>query len=246
MEFFDLVNISEKYMELINPTTPEKMVTIGKYLRLSEGSRVLDFGCGFGEALVLWAEQYGAGGIGIDVRPYACERAGKKVDDRGLAERIEIVCGKGADYRFEPRTFDAATCIGASFVWGGYREAVGAMKDAVRSGGRLAVGEPYWRTDCVPPEYTRKEQSIHTESDLLEITREEGFDLEYVVRGSDDDWDRYEAENWHGLVRWIEENPEHAERREVIDHLHKSQDEYLRYGRKYLGWAVYVLAPKSY
>jgi len=33
MEFFDLKNISERYMELINPVTPEKILTIGKFLR---------------------------------------------------------------------------------------------------------------------------------------------------------------------------------------------------------------------
>lgn len=54
---------------------------------------------------------------------------------------------------------------------------------------------------------------------------------------------RYEADNWYGLIRWLEENPEHQE---VIDHLHKTQDEYLRYIREYMGWAIYVLNPAQY
>ena len=87
---------------------------------------------------------------------------------------------------------------------------------------------------------------FHTEYELLQITREEGFDLEYVVRASHDDWDRYETGNWYGLIRWIEENPDHPERQDVIDHLHKAQDEYLRYGREYLGWAMYILNPIGY
>jgi hypothetical protein len=44
--------------------------------------------------------------------------------------------------------------------------------------------------------------------------------------------------NW-----WIEGNPDHPEREEVVRHLHKSQEEYLSYGRQYLGWAMFVLAP---
>ena len=71
--------------------------------------------------------------------------------------------------------------------------------------------------------------------------RKEGFELEYLVRASINDWYRYEAGNWHGLVRWIEENPHHPDREVVVEHLRQSQDEYLRYGRQYLGWAVYVL-----
>ena len=113
MNFFDLVNISERYMELVNPSTAEKMLTLGKFLRLHEGSRVIDFGCGYAEALVLWAERFGILGIGVDIREHACERARKKVSDRGLSDRIEIVCGRGSEYLFEEGAFDAATCIGA-------------------------------------------------------------------------------------------------------------------------------------
>lgn len=40
MDFFDLVNISERYMELVNPTSPEKIVKLGKYLRLEPKKRV--------------------------------------------------------------------------------------------------------------------------------------------------------------------------------------------------------------
>jgi len=170
MTFFDLVDISERFMELVNPSTPEKMVKLGKFLRLREGSRVIDFGCGYAEALTLWAEHFGIAGIGVDIRDRACERARAKVSEKHLTERIEIVCSPGAEYPFQEGAFDAATCI---------------------------------------------------------------------------DWDRYEADNWHGLIRWLEENPDHPERGEVVEHLQKSQDEYLRYGREYLGWAMYVLAPRG-
>jgi SAM-dependent methyltransferase len=245
MTFFDLVDISERFMELVNPSTPEKMVKLGKFLRLREGSRVIDFGCGYAEALTLWAEHFGIAGIGVDIRDRACERARAKVSEKHLSERIEIVCSSGAEYPFQEGAFDAATCIGASFIWGGYRPSIQAMRRAIRKGGRLGIGEPYWQRDSVPPQYAAQESSVHSELELLRIAREEGFDFEYVIRASHDDWDRYEADNWHGLIRWLEENPDHPERGEVVEHLQKSQDEYLRYGREYLGWAMYVLAPRG-
>jgi len=212
----------------------------------ADGAVVIDFGCGFGEALALWAERFGISGVGIDIRQHACDRAMKKMRERGFSDRIEIVCANGAEYRYGKHSFDVASCIGASFIWGGYRPTIRGMKDAIRTGSKLVIGEPYWLREHIPPEYAKSEQSIHTEYDLLRITREEGFDFEHVARASHDDWDRYESDNWYGLLRWIEENPNHPERGEVIDHLHKSQDEYLRYGREYLGWAMYVLNPVSY
>jgi len=243
MNFFDLVNISERFMEIVNPSTPEKTINLGRFLRLREGSRVIDFGCGYAEALVLWAEHFGIRGIGIDVREHACERARRKVSDRGLDHRIEIVCAKGAEYSFEEKAFDAATCIGASFIWDGFRPTIRAMSRAATPQGRLGIGEPYWLTDNVPARYAAEEASVHTESELLRTAREEGFEFEYVIRASHDDWDRYEADNWHGLISWLEENPGHPERDEVTRHLHKIQEEYVTYGRRYLGWAMYVLAP---
>jgi hypothetical protein len=77
---------------------------------------------------------------------------------------------------------------------------------------------------------------------LLQMARQEDLEVEYVVRASQDDWDHYEANNWRGLLAWIEENPGHPELQEVIDHLHESQDEYFRYGRAYFGWAIYLMS----
>ena len=94
------------------------------------------------------------------------------------------------------------------------------------------------------PEYAQRETSTHLEEELLQITREEGFDVEYVVRASHDDWDRYEADTWHGLIRWLEENPGHPDREPVKTQLHNSQNDYFRYEREYMGWAMYVLTPK--
>ena len=57
MDFFDLVSISKRFLEIANPSTPEKLVTLGKYLKLQPGHQVLDFGCGFGESLAPWEPQ---------------------------------------------------------------------------------------------------------------------------------------------------------------------------------------------
>jgi SAM-dependent methyltransferase len=244
MDFFELMSISHRYMEILNPSTPEKIVKLGKMLRLKEGSRVIDFGCGCAEPLVLWAEEFGISGTGIDISEDFCKRARKKVAERGLSGRIEIVCCRGTDYIFEKGAFDAATCIGATFIFGGFKQTVQAMKQAIRPNGRLGIGGTYWASDRVPPEYAQRETSTHPEEELLRITQEENFEIEYVIRASRDDWDRYYSDNWYGLIRWLEDNPGHPEREQVKTHLHNSQDDYFRYEREYMGWAMYVLRPK--
>jgi ubiquinone/menaquinone biosynthesis C-methylase UbiE len=246
MNFFELKNISEQYMHLLNPTTPEKLIKAGEIAGLKPGDRVIDFGTGFAEPLILWAERFGITGVGIDLRPYACERAQRRIIEKGLSDRLEIACGDAARYACPPHSFDLAACIGATFIWDTFAEAVHAMKQAIHPHGRLVIGEATWLTDDVPAEFRAQQPQVYPEIELLRVARDEGFEFEYVLHSSHDDWDRYESDNWHGLVSWIEANPNHPERQQVIDHLHASQEEYVRHGRLYFGWALYVLNPLRY
>ena len=67
MEFREIMDIAHRYMEILDPSTPEKIVKLGKALKLKKGNRVIDFGCGCAEPLALWAEEFGITGIGIDI-----------------------------------------------------------------------------------------------------------------------------------------------------------------------------------
>jgi len=246
MNFLDLYDIAERQIELVNPTSPEKIITIGRFAGMVPGKTVIDFGCGYAEPLVLWTEAFGISGIGIEIRQKAVQRARLKIADHGLADRLQIVHASGSDYAFEPGSFDFAACVGASFIWGGYKPALQVLHRAIRPDGKVIIGEPYWLKEAVPPDLAQEQTEIHSEAWLLRVARQEGFDVQYVVRASHDDWDRYEAGNWDGLLRWIEENPDHPERQQVIDRLHDSQDEYFNFGREYFGWALYLLNPVKY
>ena len=230
-------------MEILNPSTSEKIIKLGKILKLKKGKRVIDFGCGCAEPLTLWAEEFGIFGIGIDISEDFCDRARKKVAVKGLSDRIEIVCSNAADYAFEEGTFDAATCIGATFIFGGYQQTIQAMKRAVHQKGRLGIGETHWLCDQVPPEYAQKQTTTHPEPELAKITRNEGFELEYIICASRDDWDRYYSDSWYALINWLEENPTHTDYEQVFKHFRTDQDDYLQFQRQYMGWAMYCLAP---
>ncbi len=246
MNFLDLKDIAEQFMELVNPTSPAKLIKAGQIAGMKTGDQVIDFGSGYAEPLVLWSEFFGITGVGIDIRPRACQRAEKKIAARGLSDKLKIACGDAGKYEFEPHSFDLATCIGATFIWSSFGEAVRVMKGALKPQGKLIIGEAHWLVDNVPEEFRTAQTEITTEVELLKMARQEGFDFEYVLHSNHDEWDRYEADNWVGLLHWIEANPHHPDRQQVIDHLHESQEEYTRYGRMYFGWALYVLKPASY
>jgi hypothetical protein len=95
----------------------------------------------------------------------------------------------------------------------------------------------------VDPEYAQKQTTTHTEPVLAQFTRDEGFELEYIIRASRDDWDRYISDSWYGLIRWLEENPIHPDHEQVFKYFRTDQDDYLQFQSQYMGWAMYCLAP---
>lgn len=248
MDFFTIMDISHKSMDILNPSNPEKICKVGELMAFGPDSRVIDYGCGNGEPLILWAEKYGISGTGIDIGKQNTDKAIQKISDRELADRLQIICADGKGYIPDRTDYDAGTCIGATFIWDGYRSAVQAMKKAVVPGGKLAIGEVYWLKEGIPQEYFDEPGAdiARFEHEILQISIEEGYDVEYIVRASLDDWDWYNTNRWHNTIRWIDENPEHPDRQEIINYLHVQQEKYLRYEREYLGWAVYILAPKTY
>jgi hypothetical protein len=57
------------------------------------------------------------------------------------------------EFQLESDRYDAALCLGATFIWGGLPGTLDALTPAVRRGGFVAVGEPYWRKWPPPEEF---------------------------------------------------------------------------------------------
>lgn len=243
MNLLDLVDMLELDAETRSPTSPIKLVTTGKIIGLKEGNRVIDFGCGCGEALALWGKYFGITGVGIDGDQRFCERAVDRVAQEGLSEQIEIVYGNAAEYDFEEHAYDMASCISASMIWGGFRASIRRMKDAIHSEGKVVIGEAYYTCRDVSPELIEYEGHYHTELELFEIAREEGFQVGYMARSSREDWDRYVFANQVGTIGEIKAIPDDAERRQHWVKFLRWQDIYIKYRQEYQGFAIYVFYP---
>lgn len=244
MDYFELVEISTRHLQLNSPAAPEKIWSIGHYLGLDKSKRVIDFGCGYGRVLELWGKDFGVSGLGIDIHAYMCQQATKRIAKAGLSEQIEVVCANPSEYEFPEQAYDVASCLGATFIWGGFSKALTLMRRSIRMDGKLVVGEPYYAQEKVPQELVKFEGDLHTEFQIVQIAREAGFDVEFVVRASRDDLDRFVSASWFGLLRWIDDNPGHTESDYVSDYLHRNQDMYFKYQRAYEGWALYIMKPR--
>jgi len=230
--------IAEHDHEIQNPTSPDKIRHIGRLLALGPESRVLDVACGkAGPALVLAAE-FGCSVLGVERAPEFVEAARARVAAAGLTDRIEIVEGDASAFPLEAEAWDAALCLGASFVYHDLAGTLGALTPAVRPGGCVAVGEPYWREWPLPREV--EDQGYLPLLETTRLVESAGLALVGLVDASLDDWDSYESQHWRAVEDWLASNADDPEAVGIRERHERARDDYLRWERRLLGWAVFA------
>jgi SAM-dependent methyltransferase len=232
--------VAESAHELQNPTSPEKLLRLGKVLGLGPNSRVLDIASGRGGPALLLAGEYGCTWHGIELSPDFQAVALERIAKAGLADRLTFELGDGAAARHEPESYDAALCLGASFVYGSLADTVDALAPAVRPGGHVVVGAPYWRLLPLPDDYEDRNEPWTTLEGTVVVFETSGLPVVSVIASSEDDWDRYETLHWQAVERWLAANPGDPDAEDIRSRHEQSKRNYLRHQREHLGWAIFV------
>jgi SAM-dependent methyltransferase len=235
-------SVTHRYHVVCNPMSIAKLDELIELLKLTPGSAVLDIACGKGELLTRLAERYGISGVGVDISRYFVADARQKLQDRVPGTEIEVLNMDGADYT-PNRLFDLAMCVGASWIYKGYRGTLHALKSMTRPGGLILVGEPFWLKEpddayLAAENLTRDMVGTHYGNVLA--GEEEGLSTLYATVSSPDDWDRYEALQWYAAGKYAGDNPDDPDVPEILARAAKGRKSYLQWGRDTLGWAMYL------
>jgi SAM-dependent methyltransferase len=244
MEALQVHEISEANHRILNPFTDEKLMLVGEIARLRPEHRQLDLASGKGEMLCRFSQQWGIEGHGIDLSPMFVEAARRRAVELGVDGRVSFEQGDAGRPVPDPGTWDVGSCIGATWIGGGLIGTLELLTPALRDGGLLLIGEPYW--NAPPPAAACA--AIGVEQDLfaslvgtMERVEQAGLQLVEMVLADGDSWDRYEAAQWWTLAEWLRANPDHPDHAELQAHLADSRRAHLEYVRHYLGWGVFVL-----
>jgi SAM-dependent methyltransferase len=226
--------IAEAKHELQNPTSSEKILAAANAAGLGSGSRVLDMAGGKGGPALLLVQE-------LDCRVTLVERAREFADlARGRDDRIHVIEADAATHEIEPGTFDAALCLGATFVWHGLEGTVEALVPSLKPGGNLIVGEPYWRRLPLPDDYPDDEGGYTTLAGTAAKLEHAGLVLVALASSSEHDWDRYESLHWEAVEEWAAANTRHPDRDDIVRRNRDWRERYLRWDRDLLGWAIFV------
>jgi SAM-dependent methyltransferase len=226
--------VAERDHEIQDPTSAEKIRLLGEYLRLDGSSRVLDVACGKAGPAIVLAQAFGCRIHGVELRAQFADAARARVAERGLDDLVSIETADAADFPLEPAAWDAALCLGASFVWGHIGDAARMLTPTVRAGGFVAIGEPFWR------EAGLAEDDFVDLAATVERFQSAGLALTGLVAASEDDWDRYESLHWRALEEWLAANGEHSDAPAIREQHVSFRDNYVRRQRAELGWAIFA------
>ncbi len=240
-KFFDITHCEHV---VCNPTSEEKLARLVELLRLPTEAKVVDIACGKGEFLIRLAQAYGVHGVGVDISPFFIAEAERRLRMRVPNAGITFSQMNGADFKpDEPHSLDLASCIGASWIFGGHANTLEALGGMVRPGGWVIVGEPYWQQkpseDYLDVSGCKRED-FGSHCTNAEAGERRGMELLHTIVSSKDDWDRYEGLQWFAEAEYARTHPEDPDLEELGERVSKAKTAYLRWGRDTVGWAIYM------
>jgi hypothetical protein len=117
-----------------------------------------------------------------------------------------------------------------------------------KPGGLILCGEPFWIKEpdaeyLAAEGFTRDMFGTHRENVL--DGESEGLTPLYTLVSNPDDWDRYETLQWYSSEKYARENPGDSDLKEIMDHVARQREIYLRWGRDTVGWAMYLFRKAS-
>lgn len=244
MDLWKFYDITHREHAICNPISEEKLGHLVELLRLPVDVRVVDIACGKGEFLTRLAEAYGVSCVGIDLSPFFITEAERKFKARVPGAQVAFLQMNGADFEpDEPHSFAVASCIGASWVYGGHAGTLDSLTSMVLPGGWVIAGEPFWLHEP-SEEYLQASgqarEVFGTHAGNVEVGEKLGLDFVYTLVSNKDDWDRYEGLQWYATAEYVRSHPEDPDLSELLSRVAKEKTAYLRWGRDTLGWAIYV------
>jgi SAM-dependent methyltransferase len=226
---------------------PVSGVSVNHLLRRAgrePSARILDLGCGEA-AWALQALAHHPDGIadGLDLSPYALERAAAAAAERGLADRLTLHERDAREYPADG-DYDLVLCIGSTHAFGGFEETLAAAGRHVNADGVLMVGEMFWAAPPTPAASAALDAAPADFTDLaglVDVAGAAGWAPVYAHVSTAAEWDDYEW-SWTGsLTGWAQDNPGHPDAAEVLAVAREHRDGWLRGYRGVLGFVTLVL-----
>lgn len=233
MDRAEASRIAHGELRLWNPLSEAAIDESIGLLEPAPGARVLDVACGRGDVLRRVAERFE-----VDATGYDSDAALIESGPRGLDLQVRDSP--------PPGPFDVVLCIAASHALGGFPDALGALSELARPGGRVLLGEGYWRrppgADYLVALGGASADELPDYTGLLRAAERAGLTPLYSSVASEADWDRYEWRLILNAERWAAAHPTDPGAGVLLERARRARERMtMPGGRETLGFALVLL-----
>lgn len=235
--------ISHRDLIYCNPLSLTKMETVIGLLELAPGARVLDIGSGKAELLIRLVERYNVEAVGIDRSPHFLLEARQQVTSRIPFGKLTLKEVDATEFQINPTSLDLAICIGATEIFGGYKNTLQTLANLVQPNGQILIADLYWKREP-DPDYlvafgvSQNEYTTHAQNVAIGVAQ--NLVPVYATVSNDDEWDYYEWMHLRAVENYAMQHPDDPDVPALLTRIRTWRDLYLGWGRDILGFGIYL------
>ena len=237
-----LSDIAHRRHPVAAPVDPSRVRELLSWLAPPAAGRVLDLGSGHGAWLLeLLAAREDLTGVGVDLSlPDGLAQA---TQDRGVGDRVTWEEADAAQWT--GGAFDVVMCVGASHAFGDLGATLTAVRQHLRPGGQVLLGDVFWEASPTPRALSALGAAAEDFPDLaglLDQVQGASFEPGFGHVSTLAEWDDYEW-SWTGsVVDWaLHDAPTEAEREQALTAAREHRQQWLGGYRTVLGFTTVVL-----
>ena len=170
--------------------------------------------------------------------PWVIQRAESRARELGLDQHLSWSVGDAAGFP-DAASWDVVACLGASWIWDGFRGTVDALVARTRAGGRFTVGDVRLNEGADPEKATGSFGEISTRAQQVDYLKSRDLDIRREVVPSPASWEAYDQRVLESTKRWA---TDHAG--ELANEALRAQTEWERAhheARQQVTWTIWIV-----